>query len=218
MRTQSKIRNVLAAIAVAGTFGTMVAAPAAYADDPAGVVGYDTDGNPIYSTDADPDEPAGLPTDSPYPEQDQTTTKTTSSQVCDAGSSVTITNLPNKLKVDWPDAVINDSKSTASYTVKAEVSTTFTWGVSVSVSAEAKALIFAKVTGTVNGSIEHSKTTTYGSSVTVTVPPHSTMKADRGMWQEKFSFKYYRIDKSCRETRSSGTGQAPYRSAWHLYS
>jgi hypothetical protein len=220
MHKHHRYRHALTAVALAASIGTMVAAPAAYADDPGVVVGYDSDGNPILTTDADPDEPADLPADSPWPDVNETTfpIKSPNSPRCDAASSTTVTNLPNKLKVDWSDAVINDSKGSATYTVTAQTSTTFTWGLSASVSVEGKALIFAKVSATINGSIQHSKTTTYGSSVSVQVPAHSTMKADRGMWQEKFAYKYYKIDTSCRETTSSGTGQAPYKTAWHIYS
>lgn len=224
MRTHHKMRQMLAAVIVAGALSATVAAPA-YADDPvdpgtgtSAIVGYDSDGNPILTTDTDPDEPAGLPTDPAVPDQEPTTVVVPSIQVCDPGTSVSLTNTPNALKVDWADAVINSTSGSASYTVKAEVSTTFKETASISVSAEFKALIFSKVSATINGGIEHSKTTTYGSSVTVTVPAHKTMKADRGMWQEKFSFRTYKIDKYCRETRSSGTGQYPYRAAWHIYS
>lgn len=106
--------------------GTPIAVPDS--SNGAVLVGADSDGNPVYagSSDADPTEPAGLPATSPYPERDQTSTKVASSQRCEKGSSTTVTNVPNALKVDWADSVINGGSTKATYTVTAEKSTTFT--------------------------------------------------------------------------------------------
>jgi hypothetical protein len=227
MKAGTLLRALLAGLVFA-CLAVTIGAPAANADDPitvpdssigAVVLGADSDGNPVYAggSDADPTEPAaGLPATSPYPERDETSTKVNSSQRCEEGSSTTVSNVPNDLKVDWADSVINGGSTKATYTVTAEKSTTFTWNVNVNVSSEVKVAIFGKVTAEINGGIQHTSTTTYGSSVTIEVPPHKTVKADRGMWQEKFAFKYYSISATCVETRSSGTGQAPYRQAWKI--
>jgi len=187
------------------------------------VVGYDTEGNPIYSTAgpaiADPEEdPTGLSGVAPYNDVNEVTgPELSTGETCPPKNTVTIKNVPNDLKVDWADAVINNSTSKVKYTVKAETSKAFKWGLSASVSAEFKASIFAKVQVTLNGNIESTKTTTYGSTVEVEVPAKTTMKADRGMWREKFTYTYLKRYSNCAQVSGSGSGQAPYRQAWHIY-
>jgi hypothetical protein len=217
----ARITRLLIVLLMVVSAAVVVDETAAMADD-AVFVGQDSDGNPIYldQSETDPSEPADLPTDSPYPDLPESTSILLHPlhEICDASHSTTVSNLPNKLSVDYRDSMINDTGLEQTLSVTATKSTTFTWGLSVTVGVEAKAWIFAKVSASVNGSIQHSSTTTFGSTATARVPAHSIIKADRGMWQEKFGYKYYSINGSCKETHGSGTGQAPYRQYWRLYS
>lgn len=223
MRLNQRMTATLLATVMMTGAGVLVNASAAHAD-PVVVIGYDSEGNPVYQGEGefnDPAEPEGLSDTAPDPDAPETSQikpgSSTSRPLCDAASSVTVTNLANSFKVDWSDVAINETSGKATIAVKAEVATTYTYGLSVSVTAEAKALIFAKVSGTINGSVSKSKMTTYGSTFTVDVPARTTVKVDRGMWQERFGYKYYSINRNCVEKRSSGTGQAPYKTAWKAY-
>lgn len=247
-RTRKAVTNVLIAALTASAIAIFADASAAHAgpDDPGTggpgsggqptappsavvpeVIGNDSDGNPVYSTGGngivDPAEDSDSLSDEPFAEVPETegkpdaTTQGTG-ETCPAKTTGTVRNIPNSLKVDWADSVINRTSGKVSYTVKAETSKKFTWSVGASVSGEGKLWIFAKVSATINGNIAHEKSTIYGSSITVEVPAHKTMKADRGMWQEKFSYKYKTTTKNCSWKSGSGTGWAPYRQAWHVYS
>jgi len=228
MRNARGVSRVLIAALAVSALGLVTGPSAALAGTPVlpaypSVVGYDDEGNPVYSTAGkdilDPDEdPSGMADQVPYVDADEVVVgDQASGETCTPKTTVTLKNLANKLNVDWADSVINKSTSKGKYTVKAETSKKFTWSLSASAAGEFKAAIFAKVTVTINGGISSEKTTTYGSTFEVEVPAKTTIKADRGMWQEKFSYTYYSVGKTCLIKRGSGTGQAPYRQAWHIY-
>jgi hypothetical protein len=105
-----------------------------------------------------------------------------------------------------------------STTFSSNATSTYTYAVGASVSAEVKLAIFAKVKATVNGSISTSKTSTFGESVTVTVPPHSTVYGDHGKLIE-YTYGYaYTVKRDCTRTPITYTTfRAPYRINWHVY-
>jgi hypothetical protein len=230
LKNAKKVSSILLAALVASTLAVTTHGSAAYADETAppatdtpAVVGLDSDGNPIYQTStavefADPEET--LPAETPFPEQKETTVvmaPPADQQTCTARTTVTVKNIPNSLSVDYADSVINRKTVKAKFTVKAEISKAFKWSVAASVTGEFQALIFSKVSATINAGVEKTKTTTYGSTIEVEVAPKDTTFVDRGMWQEKFSYTYSRLQKNCLKTSGSGKGQAPYRQAWHIY-
>jgi hypothetical protein len=226
MKQTKRISSVLLAALAASTLAINSHGSAAYADDAAStneistVVGHDSEGNPIYQSSGieleDPEET--VPTETPFPDQKDIVLAPPSDQhTCTPKTTVAVKNIPNGLNVDWADSVINRKAIKAKFTVKAEISKTFKWSVSGSVSGEFQALIFSKVSVTINAGIESTKTTTYGSTIEVEVAPRDTTYTDRGMWQEKFSYTYTETLRNCLKRSGSGKGQAPYRQAWHIY-
>jgi len=230
VKSSTKISRALLAVMIATAFGGFVGISPAHAivnPEPLGetptVVGYDDEGSPVYATNgttiADPEESwiDEIPVKPAATVDEVTEYPESTGETCTPRTTTSITNIPNSLKVDWADGVINNKPNPVKYQIKAETSTKFSWNVSGSVSGEFKAGVFTKVSATINGGIAHEKTSTYGSTVDVVVDGHDTVKVDRGMWQEKFNYSYYSVNSGCLIKRGSGTGQAPYRQAWHIY-
>ena len=138
---------------------------------------------------------------------------------CDPGWNWQVTqNRKNYLSPKYRTSVTNST----SHTITADFTTTeagtYTWSVGASLSAEAKAAIFANVKLEINGSITKSKTTTYGVTTHSSVNPHSTLKADYGVMVEyvygNWGYTYSNCD---RGRQIYTTFRAPYRTNWHIY-
>ena len=197
----------VAFVALGCAAGTPATAAAVLAGSDTTVIGYDGEKNPNYSgaPERDPEEPADLPTDPSEPDRTVESVKPNAER-CDPGDSLTTTNLANDFKADFTDGVVNAKPNKATLKVTADVSTTFRWHVSIEVSKEFDTKLFGKITGTVNGGVEREKTTTKGSTIEVEVDGNDSVKVDRGVWREQFSFKEYRITSDCRETTTYGRG------------
>lgn len=139
--------------------------------------------------------------------------------VCDPEYVYTVTNsVANTYDVHFNTSVDNSTGSTVKFTVKADESGTTTYGLSVAVEAEVSAGIFAKIKGTINGSVQKSMTTTYGSTVEVTVNPRSTLNVQYGVWRENVAWSSYYLRSSCSKTQQkSGTAWAPYQKKWRIF-
>ncbi|HSX68314.1 hypothetical protein [Nocardioides sp.] len=134
--------------------------------------------------------------------------------------NVITSNTENSRAIAWRDSVQNLTRSTISATCQAETSKTFTWGLSVSMTAEMKAPIFGGIQTTVNPSVQRSTTTGYVTSATFSVPAGATRHCDRGTVRERVKgytkVGYY----------SAGSGgwnytywsaQAPTSARWWIY-
>jgi hypothetical protein len=139
--------------------------------------------------------------------------------LCDPGYSYRVWSNPsNDMRVFDRLGVTNNTNATISATFRADTGGTVSHSASISLTAEAKAAIFAKVGVTVNAGIERSMTASTGVSTTSSVKPHSTLKGDYGVWREKVLMRRVYVYRNC--TTGSPTYfyyYAPYRKGWRLY-
>ena len=139
-------------------------------------------------------------------------------EVCTPGKAVVLTNTKNTMDVAYATSVMNDTSRTVGYKFTAKKTKTTTWSVSASVTAEAKAAIFAKVEASLNGGITKSNQTEYGAEVTGKVPPKTRTYGDYGNWKENAKFKVAQRYSNCTySTWKYGTFSAPYREAWRVW-
>ncbi|WP_410814606.1 hypothetical protein [Micromonospora sp. 067-2] len=143
----------------------------------------------------------------------------TQSEYCSPGDYVySMTNTTNTFDAKFRTSVINNTGSAKSFKFTATKTGTTTFTVSLSVTAELKAAIFAKMEATVNAGIEQSNTTSYGVEVSGTVNANSTLYGDYGNWKENVNWKSHYVYSNCNTTsEKSGSAYAPYREAWKLY-
>ncbi|MFI5938494.1 hypothetical protein [Actinoplanes sp. NPDC051494] len=206
-------------------------------DGKAAVIGYDNDGNPIYSTadqlENDPVEAGDVPADPQFADVNEVEEDATTPVAAKSGSraaasgpimgpcvprrTVTVKNTKNSVRYGSGTQVRNNRNVAAKLTATITDTVTYTMGTSATVSASAKAWIFAEAKAEITGSISLSKTLVKGESIEVTVPKKSTVTVDRGMTQERFSYSYYDIQYSCKVTRGSGSAWAPSRSVWNIH-
>lgn len=222
MKTARRIALALVAATSVLTPAVLAGSPAALAaaSDKPSVIGVDEDGNEIYFTTADtvadPYErlvSGGVP----FPDQDEVISEQpdkATGETCHPRTTIKLKNLSNKYKVAYTDSVTNRRSTPLTWEVMTETSKTFTFGLSAGVSGSIKAAIFGQVEVQLNSSVEWSWTTKYGSKVTTTVDPHKHATAQRAVWQEYFSYEYTSYDRTCRMTKGSGTGWAPYKNNW----
>ncbi len=79
-------------------------------------------------------------------------------------------------------------------------------------------LIFAKIKATINGDIEKSWTTEYGSEISVDVKPESELRVQYGAMNELVSWmKWYFYSNCDQGQKSNGTAKAPYREKWKIF-
>ncbi|MFC8598169.1 MULTISPECIES: hypothetical protein [unclassified Isoptericola] len=137
---------------------------------------------------------------------------------CTPGKAIVLTNKPNKMDVAYATAVSNRGSSAIRFKWSTKKTKTTRWSVSGSVTAEAKAAIFAKVSATVNGGIEKSNTTEYGAEVSGKVPAHTRKYGDYGNWKEVVRYKTaHRYSNCTYSTWKYGSFSAPYRENWKIW-
>ncbi len=83
--------------------------------------------------------------------------------------------MSRKSKLIYASFLDNDSKDPATGTCTSKETETFRWGGSVTASAEGKAWIFAKVSGSVSASFDKTRTSEFSTSAQFTVQPGDTM-------------------------------------------
>ncbi|MFD9032592.1 hypothetical protein ACFVZW_15785 [Streptomyces sp. NPDC059567] len=156
--------------------------------------------------------PAGAAPVDPFDPQPQ-------AEYCQPGKRAAIpTNTANTLDVKYRTSVTNGTGSTQNFKFTSKKSGTTTYGLSITVSAEMKAWIFAKIAAEVNGSVEKSKTAEIGEEVSGTVKPHSTLKGDFGNWRENVSgWTAHQYSNCSYGTKTYFNAWAPYRTNWRVY-
>lgn len=133
--------------------------------------------------------------------------------VCNTITSKTV----KRYKVKYADSVINKKNYAITGHCTSKVSKTTKYSVSISVSGEFKAWIFAKMSVTVSGGLEKSVTTEYGSSVDFKVKAKDTVNCDYGT--------YVYVVKGHETLRQGGkvigkrnwTATAPKKNGWKVY-
>ncbi len=122
-----------------------------------------------------------------------------------------------KYKEKYSSSVTNHKKYAITGHCTSKVTKTTKFSVSVTVGAEFKAWIFAKVNVAVTGGVEHSVTTEYGSSVDFKVKAHDEVTCEYGT--------YVYVVKGHQTTYKNGkvlgtkkwTATAPKRNGWKVY-
>jgi hypothetical protein len=169
-----------------------------------------------------PEEDANLPDADSWPDEEVVEIKATVTEFrpapdCSASITYKLENLKNPLNVDFRDSAHNGTQDMMDFTLKAEKSTAMKYTVSLKLTTTASAAIFGKIQAEVNGGVERTKTTTYGSTVTGHVRPKKTVFGDRGMYEELVGFTQKQTWPSCDVVVTKGKAKAPYREHWHLY-
>ncbi|MGH3371118.1 MAG: hypothetical protein ACRDPR_14075 [Nocardioidaceae bacterium] len=83
--------------------------------------------------------------------------------------------MARRSKLIYASFLENDSRDPATGTCSSKVTKTFRWGGSVTASVEAKAWIFAKVSGAVTASFDRTRTSEFSTSAQFTVRPGDRM-------------------------------------------
>jgi hypothetical protein len=119
-----------------------------------------------------------------------------------------------KFDIDYRRSMFNEfRKQTVPFTCRTSKQTTWKFGVSATVKAEA-GVIFAKAEASTTASVERSVTTTDEASATMKVRPRHWAHCKRGTYVFKIRGEVKRIRCNaggCRNSRSSFTAQAPSR-------
>ncbi|WP_435599988.1 hypothetical protein [Streptomyces sp. C10-9-1] len=138
---------------------------------------------------------------------------------CTPGNRVVISkNTANTIDVKYRTSVTNSTGSKQNYKFTSKKGGTTTFGLSITVSAELKAGIFAKIGAEVNGSVSRSLTAEIGEEVSGTVKPRSTLKGDFGNWRENVSgWTAYMYSNCSYGTKKYFNAWAPYRTNWRVY-
>jgi hypothetical protein len=137
---------------------------------------------------------------------------------CSPGNRVSLSNTKNTLDVKYRTSVTNGTGSTQRFKFTSKKSGTTTYGLSITLSAELKAGIFAKIGAEINPSVEKSMTAETGEEVAGTVKPHSTLKGDFGNWRENVSgWSAYMYSNCTYGTKKYFKAWAPYRTNWRVY-
>lgn len=92
--------------------------------------------------------------------------------------------------VGYRDGATNKGSSAATLSCTSSTQTTVTWSISASVKAEAD-VIFGKASLEVTGSFQHSVSSQIGSTVSFSVPAHSTRYCERGVITHTISGRTY---------------------------
>lgn len=145
-------------------------------------------------------------------------TSASAAPYCDPYTSYAVTsNTANDMAVYDRYSVINSTGSTINGSFRADNGGTVTAKASISLSAEASAAVFAKVSATVNTEISKSMTASTGVTASSPVKPHSTLKGDYGILQERVNMKRVVTYSNCGQSTTYFSYLAPYRKFWKLY-
>lgn len=148
-----------------------------------------------------------------------------SRQYSDRTETVCVTT-PSKTTQKWvigyKDSVENGGVGNMRGTCTASTSKTVTYSLSLSIGAEAKAWIFAKVSATVTGGLSTSLSTGYVTSASFDVPRGKTVICERGLVTQNFkgvrkTTIVYKNSRPNVNQSANWTGNAPAMARWKIY-
>lgn len=157
------------------------------------------------------------------PVADARATSTTAARAsnCKTYPSVTVCvkvleRLSRDFKIGYRDSIVNSKDRPVEGHCYANTQTTSRYGMNVSISAEGKAFVFAKVSAQVSVDISKEMSSGINVGTDFTVPAHHTTYCDRGIMVENFRVRRCVGNASKVECKTFNF-RAPSRNVWHLY-
>lgn len=127
-----------------------------------------------------------------------------------------VRRLARNYKIGYRDSLVNATNREAEIRCTAEQSETFTYGLSITVSAKVKATLFVDLEASVTANVEKSMSSGVTVLGRVKVPPRTTTYCDRVTYHERFRIRrcvVWRGDRTCKYV----TMRAPSRNGWRFH-
>lgn len=132
-------------------------------------------------------------------------------------------------RIAYQDGVENRLTQAVTGSCTTTKSTTYSYGLSVTLGAEVSAWVFNKISASVTGTLSKSTTTGYGITTTFPVPARSTVHCQRGAYSQglrtqrtittrEYTNNAHTVLKSSRSEKRWITGSAPTPALWRLVS